>query len=104
RVEEMKADELGDVVRKLYGDIVRIKLRPSAEHPGAVLVGSAYAEHFYDSPAALSQKFGVETDAGWTTLGQLNIPNAALNQIPIAPCSRNCFACCSVISFASSSL
>src|SRR5205823_1590634 len=29
RVEEMKADELGEVVRKLYGDIVRLKLRPS---------------------------------------------------------------------------
>ena len=29
----------------------------------AVLVGSAYARHFYDSPAALSQKYGIEIDA-----------------------------------------
>jgi hypothetical protein len=29
RVEEMKADELGSVVSKLYGDVVRVKLRPS---------------------------------------------------------------------------
>lgn len=76
KVEEFKADELGDVVRKLYADIVRIKLRPSpADHPAAVLVGSAYSRHFYDSPAALSQKHGVEIDAGWTVLGQLNVSN-----------------------------
>src|SRR5688500_3215330 len=77
RVEEMKADELGDVVRKLYGDIARVKVRPSKEQPAAVLIGSAYVEHFYDSPAALSQKYGVEIDAGWTVLGQLNVPNPA---------------------------
>ena len=76
KVEEFKADELGEVVRKLYADIVRIKLRPSpTEHPACVLVGSAYARHFYDTPAALSQKHGVEIDAGWTMVGQLNVPN-----------------------------
>ena len=36
RVEEMKADELGDVVRKLYGDVVRVKVRPSKQHLDAV--------------------------------------------------------------------
>jgi hypothetical protein len=75
KVEEFKADELGEVVRKLYGDVIRLKVRPSAEHPQAVLVGSAYAAYFYDTPAALSQKYGVEIDAGWTVLGQLNVPN-----------------------------
>jgi hypothetical protein len=78
RVEEFKADELGDVVGKLYGDIVRVKVRPSPnDHPNAVLVGTAYNDHFYDSPAAISQKYGVEIDAGWTVLGQLNVPNPA---------------------------
>ncbi|MEA2735600.1 MAG: hypothetical protein QOE14_2051 [Humisphaera sp.] len=88
RVEEMKADELGDVVRKLYGDIVRVKVRPSPEQPAAVLVGSAYVEHFYDTPAALSQKYGVEIDAGWTVLGQLNVPNAAAQATPIPTGNR----------------
>ena len=88
KVEEMKADELGDVVRKLYGDIVRVKIRPSPEQPNAVLVGSAYVEHFYDSPAALSQKYGVEIDAGWTVLGQLNVPNAAAQAMPIPTGNR----------------
>jgi hypothetical protein len=77
RVEEMKADELGEVVSKLYGEVVRVKVRPSPGEPNAVLIGSAYATYFYDSPAALSQKYGVEIDAGWTVLGQLNVPNAA---------------------------
>src|SRR3954468_2792946 len=32
KVEEFKADELGEVVGKLYGEIVRLKVRPSAGH------------------------------------------------------------------------
>jgi hypothetical protein len=75
KVEELKMDELSDVVRQLYPGVVRVKVRPSSEHPRHVLIGSAYAEHFYDTPAALSQKYGVEVDAGWTVLGQLNVPN-----------------------------
>ena len=88
RVEEMKADELGEVVSKLYGDVVRIKVRPSPAEPNAVLVGSAYARHFYDSPAALSQKYGVEVDAGWTVLGQLNVPSATPQAHPIPTGNR----------------
>jgi len=76
KVEELKMDELSDVVRQLYPGVVRVKVRPSAEQPRHVLIGSAYADHFYDTPAALSQKYGVEVDAGWTVLGQLNVPNA----------------------------
>lgn len=89
KVEEFKADELGDVVRKLYGDVIRVKVRPSpTDHPQAVLVGSAYAEHFYDTPAALSQKYGVEVDAGWTVLGQLNVPNPAAAAQPLPTGNR----------------
>ncbi|HEX8913185.1 MAG TPA: hypothetical protein VF796_12570 [Humisphaera sp.] len=84
KVEEMKADELGDVVRGLYGDVVRVKVRPRpAEFPSAVLVGSAHVSHFYDSPAALGQKYGVEVDAGWQVVGQLNVPNATAAQMPV---------------------
>jgi hypothetical protein len=83
KVEEFKMDELSDVVRQLYGDIVRVKLRPSREQPAAVLVGSARADYFYDTPAALSQKYGIEIDAGWTLVGQLNVPNLAAPPAPI---------------------
>ena len=83
KVEEFKMDELSDVVRQLYGDIVRVKLRPSREQPAAVLVGSARADSFYDTPAALSQKYGIEIDAGWTVVGQLNVPNLASPPAPI---------------------
>jgi hypothetical protein len=89
RVEEMKADELGAVVTRLYGDVVRVKVRPNpAEQPSAVLVGAAYARYFYDSPASLSQKFGVEIDAGWTVLGQLNVPNPPAAPLPIPTGNR----------------
>ena len=85
KVEEFKADELGEVVGKLYGDIVRVKIRPSKENPQCALIGSAGARHFYDSPAALSQKYGIEIDAGWTIVGQLNVPNPAAlaNPMPV---------------------
>ena len=84
RIEEFKMDELSDVVRGLYPGVVRVKVRPSpAEHPQHVLVASAYAEHFYDSPAALSQKYGVEVDAGWSVVGQLNVPTAAAPPQPV---------------------
>lgn len=83
KVEEFKADELGDVVRKLYGDIVRVKVRPSPVEPRAVLIGTAYAEHFYDTPAAISQKYGIEIDAGWSVLGQLNMPRLDAPPQPI---------------------
>ena len=84
KVEEFKADELGASISRLYGEVVRVKLRPSpAEQPRAVLAGSAAVEHFYDSPAALSQKYGIEVDAGWTVLGQVNAPNPAAGSQPI---------------------
>jgi hypothetical protein len=83
KVEEFKADELGDIVRKLYGDVVRVKVRPSPDQPRAVLVGSAYGKYFYDTPAALSQKYGIEIDAGWTVFGQLNVPKLAGPASPI---------------------
>jgi hypothetical protein len=88
KVEEMKADELGEVVRQSYPGIVRVKIRPSKDEPNAVLIGSACVEHFYDSPAALSQKYGLEIDAGWTMLGQLNVPNAAPQVTPIPTGNR----------------
>ncbi len=88
KVEEMKADELGEVVTKLYGDVVRVKVRPSADQPNVVLVGSAYARHFYDSPAAMSQKYGIEIDAAWTVLGQLNVPNPTPAAQPIPTGNR----------------
>ena len=83
KVEEFKMEELSEVVQQLYGEIVRVKLRPSREQPAAMLIGSARAEHFYDTAAALSQKYGIEIDAGWTIIGQLNVPNLAAPPQPM---------------------
>jgi hypothetical protein len=84
KVEEFKIEELGAVVRNLYGDVVRIKVRPSAQQPGAVLVGSAYVGNFLDTPAVISQKYGVEVNApGWRVVGQLNVAGGAEQLAPI---------------------
>ena len=78
KIEEFKAGELSEVVRGLYVDLVRVKLRPDkANQPQATLVASAHVNGFYDGPAALSQKYGLETDADWTMVAQLNVPGAA---------------------------
>jgi hypothetical protein len=77
QVEAFKADELGETIRELFGDVVRVKVRPSAEHPRAVFMGAAYSSYFTDSPAALAQKYGVDIDAGWQIVGQLNAPRPA---------------------------
>src|SRR5207248_6111695 len=53
QVEEMKVGELSDIVRQLYPDVVRLKIRPSKDHPRHVLIGSTYIAHFYDSSAGL---------------------------------------------------
>ena len=86
KVEEFKIEELGTVVRNLYGDVVRIKIRPSAEHAGAVLIGSGYVGNFSDTPAVLSQKYGIEINApGWVVLAQINASGGgeALAPIPV---------------------
>lgn len=83
KVEEFKVDELTDVITRLYGNIVRMKVRTSPAEPNAVLVGAAYTEFFYDTPAVLSQKYGIEINAGWTVLGQLNIPKLTTPPQPI---------------------
>jgi len=85
KVEEFKIEELGDVIRQLYGQIVRLKIRPNPSEPKALLVGSAYVDLFYDTPAALNQKYGIEIDAGWQVLGQINVPGqgSAAQPMPI---------------------
>ena len=87
KVEEFKIDELGAVVRNLYGDVVRIKVRPSPQQPNAVLIGSGYLGNFADVPAVISQKYGIEiaAAAGWTVFAQLNVAGAQeqLSPIPV---------------------
>ena len=84
KVEEFKAGELTEVVRGLYADLVRVKLRPNkVSQPQATLVASAHVNGFYDAPAALSQKYGLETDAGWTMVAQLNAPSSTSAAQPL---------------------
>lgn len=83
KVEEYKMEELNEAILKLYGDVIRIKIRPSKDNPAQMLIGSAYAHFFLDSRAALTQKYGPEIDAPWVTLGQLNIPNLASTPQPL---------------------
>ena len=83
KVEEFKMEELKEVVRQVYGDVVRVKVRPSAQHAAAVLVGSAAPDFFVDGPATIAQRHGIEIDANWTVVGQLNVPNLTAQPQPM---------------------
>ena len=93
KVEEFKADELGEVVSKLYGDVVRVKIRPSKDHPQFALIGSANSKHFYDSPAALSQKFGIEipTSASVVAAWSVGVPARTAARMPSGIAMNNAF-------------
>jgi hypothetical protein len=72
-LKELKIEQLAELVRSLYGDVVRVKLLPSKQNPDKMFVGSAPIGNFYDKAASLGQKYGYEIDAGWVALGQVNM-------------------------------
>ncbi len=82
-IKALKVDQLADLIRSLYGDVIRIKVVPNKDHRRNLFVGSGSRENFYDSTASLSQKYGYEIDADWVTLGQINLSEAQDEPIPI---------------------
>jgi len=82
-IKELGIGKITELIKQLYGDVIRIKLLPSKKHTDKVLVASAGLENFHDTAAALSQKYGYEIDAGWVALGQINISNVSDEPFPI---------------------
>ena len=82
-IKELGIGKITELIKQLYGDVIRIKFLPSKEHTDKVLVASAGLESFHDTAAALSQKYGYEIDAGWVALGQINISNVLDEPLPI---------------------
>ncbi len=84
-IKALKIDELTGLVRRIYGEVVRIKVVPDWDHIDKVFVGTGHLSHFNETAASLSQKYGYEVDAGWVTLGQMNFskPSDEPVSIPI---------------------
>jgi hypothetical protein len=82
-VKILKVDQLADLIRSLYGDVIRIKVVPNKNHLENLFVGSGSQANFYDSTASLNQKYGYEIDANWVTLGQINLSEAQDEPMPI---------------------
>lgn len=82
-LKSLKMDELTELVGQLYGDIVRIKLLPSREHPDKIFVGSGELVNFHDTAASLVQKYGYEIDADWIVLGQINLSQVSDDPVPM---------------------
>lgn len=82
-LKELKLEKMTDLVRRLYGDVVRVKVVPDPDNLDNTFVGSAELANFHDSAASLAQKYGYEIDAGWTVLGQINKSTASTEPAPI---------------------
>jgi hypothetical protein len=82
-LKALKLDKMTDLVRNLYGDVVRVKVVPDPDRPANAFVGSADLACFHDSAASLAQKYGYQIDAGWTILGQINRSTATSRPTPI---------------------
>ena len=64
------------LIRELFGDIVRVKIRPSAKEGEKFFVATALRGNFEDTSGAFAQKYGIYMDADWIALGQVNITHA----------------------------
>lgn len=73
-LKELKIEQMTELVRNLYGDVVRVKLLPNKRDADKIFLASAPIENFYDKASSLSQKYGYEIDADWIALGQVNMP------------------------------
>jgi hypothetical protein len=83
QIKALKVDQFAELIKSLYGDVIRIKVVPNLQNPINLFVGSGSQENFHDSTASLSQKYGYEVDAGWITLGQINLCDAQIEPTPI---------------------
>lgn len=82
-IKDLGIHKITELIKQLYGDVVRLKLLPSREHPNKAFAASADPKSFHDTTAALSQKYGYEIDAGWVALGQINMSRDVADPQPI---------------------
>lgn len=82
-LKALKLDKMTELVRRLYGDVVRVKVVPDPDRPTNAFVGSALLSAFHDSAASLAQKYGYGIDAGWSVLGQVNRSMSPNDPTPI---------------------
>ncbi len=82
-LKSLRVGELAEVVRKMYGNTIRVKILPSKSNLDKMLVGSGDAQYFYDTTMSLSQKYGYEVDAEWVTLGQINLSSKSSMPLPL---------------------
>jgi hypothetical protein len=62
-LKALKLEKVTELVRRLYGDAVRVKVVPDPQRAANAFVGSANLACFHDSAASLAQKYGYEIDA-----------------------------------------
>ena len=83
QMKEWKLEEFAGLMRRLYGDSVRIKVVPSKDNLDKIFVASANPKDFIDTAASTIQKYGFEIDANWVTFGQINKPSESSKPLSI---------------------
>ncbi len=62
-LKELKLDEFAGLMKRFYGESIRVKVVPSKEHLDKIFVALANPKAFIDTTAAINQKYGFEIDA-----------------------------------------
>jgi hypothetical protein len=84
-IKNLRLDEMQDVIKQFFGDMVQMKVIPNISHPKNLFVGLGYPENFYEKMPQLTQKYGYDIYADWTVFGQINIPSQSLKTITSFP-------------------
>ena len=82
-MKDFKLEEFAGLMRRLYGDSIRVKVVPNKKYLDKIFVASANPGGFIDTTASINQKYGFEIDANWITFGQINTPSESTKPLSI---------------------
>lgn len=83
QIKDMKLEEFAGLMRRLYGESIRVKVVPSKENLDKIFVALANPDDFVESISIINQQYGFEIDANWVTFGQINMPSESTTPLPI---------------------
>ena len=78
-------DMMAQVIERLFGETVRVKLRPSAASPQNTFAAVALRSGFQDGLWAVQQSHGLDLGGSWVVVGQVNAPRPEPDEEAYAP-------------------
>jgi hypothetical protein len=78
-------DIMAQLIERLFGDTVRVKVRPSATRPQNTFAAVALRSGFQDGVWAVQQGHGLDLGGTWVVVGQVNSPRPNPDEQAYAP-------------------